>query len=205
MEQNRIPKHMDGMDMDETDDRWNTNDTGDVEDGCRMEEIEEQGIVGKNDGLIDMSELLRITQNTAMSTSNLSEQMGLVMRRTNENTQRIVALESWRDRHELTEVVSHVEYDNIYNAVHRRARFLLKLKYDENGVILDECRPIRKKYYGRLVSRIWNDSKKYSRVARSYRDTLKRDYDEVMTYLGAYVPKGGMQAFMEDVDKSSDA
>ena len=169
-----------------------------------MEQSNELMTMNETMNIIDMQELLRITQNTAMNTSNLSEQMGLLSMTATEHDQRITALETWKDRHILTETVSHPEYDNIYNAVHNRAKYLLGLRYDENGYILDECRPIRDKYYGKLVSKIWSDSKRKSRVARSYRDTLKRDYDEVISYLDAYVPDGGMQAFREYVDKKAD-
>ena len=149
---------------------------------------------------MDMNALLKVTQNTAMSVSGLAEQMGLVVNRVNENTQRIVALEDRMTAHERTEVVNRVEANNIHSSIQERVKHLLGID-GEKEVSEEEYHFISVNYYQGFITALYGDARKQSKLGKPYYATLHIDYEEVMTYIAAWSPKRGVKGQMEYLDK----
>lgn len=149
---------------------------------------------------MDMNELLKVTQNTVMSVSGLSEQMGLVVNRVNENTQRIVALEDRMTSHERTEVVNRTEANNIHSAIQERVKHLLGIDGEEE-LSDEEYHFISVNYYQGFITALYSDARKYSKLGKPYYATLHVDYEEVMTYIAAWFPKRGVAGHKDYLNK----
>ena len=150
---------------------------------------------------MDMNALLKVTQNTAMSVSGLAEQMGLVVNRVNENTQRIIALEDRMTSHEHTETINRAQARRIKKSVIERVNALLGIKY-EGGKVADECVRVEVLYRGGFISRCYTDAKNHSKMGGSYTETLKVDFDEVIEYIDAWKPEveGGIEGYKKYLD-----
>lgn len=149
---------------------------------------------------MDVNALLKVTQNTVMNVSGLSEQMGLVVNRVNENTQRIIALEDRMTSHERTEVVNRLEANNIHTAIQERVKFLLGID-GENELSEDEYHFISVNYYQGFITALYGDARKNSKLGKPYYATLHIDYDEVMTYINSWFPKRGVEGHKAYLDK----
>jgi len=154
-----------------------------------------------SDKNMDMNALLKVTQNTAMSVSGLAEQMGLVVNRVNENTQRIVALEDRMTSHERTETINRAQARRIKKSVIERVNTLLGIKY-EGGKVADECVKVDVLYRGGFISRCYTDAKNHSKMGGSYTETLKVDFDEVIEYIDAWKPEveGSIEGYKHYLD-----
>lgn len=150
---------------------------------------------------VDMNGLLKVTQNTAMNVSSLSEQMGLVVNRVNENTQRIVALEDRMNAHERTETINRSQARRIRKSVIERVNSLLGIKY-EGGKVADDCVKMDMFYRGGFISRCYTDAKNHSKMGGSYTETLKVDFNEVIEYIDSWKPEveGGTEGYMHYLD-----
>lgn len=150
---------------------------------------------------VDMNGLLKVTQNTAMNVSSLSEQMGLVVNRVNENTQRIVDLEDRMNAHERTETINRSQARRIRKSVIERVNSLLGIKY-EGGKVADDCVKMDMFYRGGFISRCYTDAKNHSKMGGSYTETLKVDFNEVIEYIDSWKPEveGGTEGYMHYLD-----
>ena len=150
---------------------------------------------------MDMNTLLKVTQNTAMSVNGLAEQMGLVVNRVNENTQRIIALEDRMTSHERTETINRAQARRIKKSVIERVNKVLDIKY-EGGKVADECVRVDVLYRGGFISRCYTDAKNHSKMGGSYTETLKVDFDEVIEYIDAWKPEveGGVEGYKHYLD-----
>jgi len=153
-----------------------------------------------NDGM-NMDALLKVTQNTAMSVSGLAEQMGLVVNRVNENTQRIISLEDRMASHERTETISRAQARRIKKSVIERVNKLLGIEY-EGGKVADKCVKADVLYRGGFISRCYTDAKNHSKMGGSYTETLKVDFDAVLEYIAAWQPEveGGVDGYLHYLD-----
>lgn len=150
---------------------------------------------------VDMNGLLKVTQNTAMNVSSLSEQMGLVVNRVNENTRRIVDLEDRMNAHERTETINRSQARRIRKSVIERVNSLLGIKY-EGGKVADDCVKMDMFYRGGFISRCYTDAKNHSKMGGSYTETLKVDFNEVIEYIDSWKPEveGGTEGYMHYLD-----
>ena len=153
-----------------------------------------------NDGM-DMNALLKVTQNTVMTVSGLSEQMGLVVNRVNENTQRIISLEDRMTIHERTETINRAQQRRIRKSVFDRVNKLLGIEY-EGGKVADRCVKTDVLYRGGFISRCYTDAKNHSKMGGSYTETLKVDFDAVLEYIDSWKPEvdGGVDGYIHYLD-----
>lgn len=150
---------------------------------------------------VDMDSLLKVTQNTAMSASALSESLGIVTRRVAENTQRIATLESRMDSHERTETIGRAECRRIRKAVMARVNEVLEIKF-RGGKVADESVADDMRYRGGFIARLYTDAKNHSRMGESYTETLKVDLEEVMDYISKWGPEveGDIEGYKQYLD-----
>lgn len=150
----------------------------------------------------DGADLMQMVQLTAMNVNGISEQMGIMLNRVNENSQRIVALEDRLTVHEQTVTLTRAQARQMNRAVHDRAFEVLGIEH-EGGVVSDDCIDDYALYYGRFCGRLYADAKKHSKMGTTYAETLKVDYGEVMDYINAWFPEceGGVEGYKEYLDK----
>lgn len=151
--------------------------------------------------IVNMNELLQVTQNTAMSVSSISEQMGLVVSRVNQNTKRIIALEDRITSHERTEVVNRAQANRLHEAIQSRATFLLGIEF-EGGVVSDDSVPDEVRYRSAFINKCHVDARRHSKLGKPYYATLKVDFDETLAYIESWVPEvtGGTEGYKHYLD-----
>lgn len=151
--------------------------------------------------IVNMNELLQVTQNTAMSVNSLSEQMGLMVGRVNENTKRIVALEDRMTSHERSETITRIQDKRLVSEIHSRVAYLLKIEY-EGGRVADNSVSDDINYRGAFINRCYVDARNKSKLGQPHYATLKVDFDEVLEYVSSWVPEveGGTEGYKHYLD-----
>lgn len=145
---------------------------------------------------VDLDKLLQITQNTAMSNSALSKQMGVMSEKVAGDSLRIDKLETRMAKHEQTVTLTGYQAKQVYGAVHSRVADLLR---EDGG---------SSPYYGRFCRKCWTDAKKHSKMAQDYKFTLQADFDEVMDFIDQWYPHGysgadGYKAHLDQLAKQA--
>ncbi len=155
----------------------------------------------------DLKMIADVVKHTAFNIQTVSEQMGLL-----QTEMKGVKLEQMRqaeqigtisDRMEMYEQrlnVDRNEANNIRSSIHRRVVDLLGLRY-EDGVIVPECREDDVRYRGKFIQRCYVDARKDSYLGTPYYATYRKDYQEVLDYIGRWVPSLGVQGYKDYLDQ----
>lgn len=150
---------------------------------------------------VDLNQLLQITQNTAMSVSAQSEQMGLVLRTVNDLKEDVSSIKDEMSvlKHETT--VTRAQANRIQSAIHDRVNKLLGIAFD-GGKVADSSIRTDVLYRSGFLSRCYADSRKRSKLGTPYYATLRCDFNEVMEYIEAWEPEvaGGIDGFKQYLD-----
>ena len=150
---------------------------------------------------VDMNQLLRITQNTAMSVNEQSKQMGLILGTVEELKQDVGSIKQEVEVLKSETTVTRAQAARIKKAIHSRVAYVLKLEYD-GGRVGDRWIGKDKRYRGAFLTRAWVDAKYRSKCGDPYYTTLKADFAEVMDYIDAWEPevKGGVEGYKHYLD-----
>ena len=150
---------------------------------------------------IDMSQLLQITQNTAMSVNAQSKQMGLVLGTVEDLKQDVGEIKTELDVLKHETVVTRFQANRIQAAIHGRVAELLKLEFD-GGKVADSSVGTDKKYRGGFISRCYTDARRKSKLGTPYYATLRCDFNEVIEYIEAWEPEvsGGVDGYKHYLD-----
>lgn len=161
-----------------------------------MESTSKNMIVPDNGG-----DLMQMVQLTAMNVNGISEQMGLMLSRVNQNAERIVAIEDRLTSHERSETINRAQCRRIRKSVVGRVNDVLGIEFD-GGKVADSCVGIEVAYRGGFIARCYSDAKNHSKMGESYADTLRIDFDEVMEYIESWVPEvdGGVEGYKRYLD-----
>ena len=146
-------------------------------------------------------DLMQIVRLTATNVNGISEQMGLVLRKINDNSNRIAFIEDELVGIKQTTVIDRSQRRRIRKAVISRVNKVLKIKF-EGGKVARESVATDVLYRGAFISRLYSDAKNHSKMGDSYYDTLKVDFDEVMEYIESWYPEvdGGADAYKHYID-----
>jgi hypothetical protein len=139
---------------------------------------------------VDMGQLLQITQNTAMSVSAQSKQMGLILSTVEDLRQDMDGMRNDLETLKRETTITRPMCRQIRKAVMRRVNELLEIEFD-GGKVADGSIQTDVLYRGGFISRCYTDAKNHSKMGESYSETLKVDFDEVMKYIEAWVPEVG--------------
>lgn len=150
---------------------------------------------------VDMGQLLQITQNTAMSVSAQSKQMGLVLSTVEDLKQDVSSIKGDIDTLKQETTVTRFQANRIQSAIHNRVAGLLKLKFD-GGKVADDSIATDQKYRGGFISRCYTDARRKSKLGTPYYMTLRCDFNEVMEYIEAWEPEvsGGKDGYKHYLD-----
>lgn len=155
--------------------------------------------------IINMDQLLQITQNTAMSVSAQSKQMGLILGNINDLKQDVSAIKDEMEvlKHETT--VTRHQACRLQNAIHQRVAMLLGLQFD-GGRVSDESIGTDKRYRGGFISRCYMDARRKSKLGTPYYATLRCDFQDTLDYIEAWEPEveGGVEGYKDYLDMRRD-
>ena len=149
----------------------------------------------------DNNDLMQVVRLTVMNVNGISEQMGLVLKKIDDHSNRISHLEDRLSRHEQTETISRAECRRIRKAVMNRVNSVLKIEFD-GGTVAKNSIKTDVLYRGGFISRCYTDAKNHSKMGESYSETLKVDFDEVMRYVESWHPEveGGVEGYKHYLD-----
>lgn len=151
--------------------------------------------------MVDMNQLLQITQNTAMSVSAQSKQMGLVLSTVNDLKEDVSSIKNEMAVLKQETTVTRAQANRIQSAIHARVNELLRIEF-EGGRVADESVGDEQRYRGGFISRCYTDSRKRSKLGTPYYATLRCDFKEVMEYIEAWEPEvaGGINGYKRYLD-----
>lgn len=151
--------------------------------------------------IINMDQLLQITQNTAMSVSAQSKQMGLILDNINDMKQDMSVIKDEMEvlKHETT--VNRHQVTRLQNAIYQRVAKLLGLQFD-GGRVADQSIVTDMRYRSKFISRCYVDARRKSKLGTPCYATLKCDFQETLDYIEAWEPevKGGVEGYKDYLD-----
>lgn len=146
-----------------------------------------------------MTDIMESLKKAAWISENTSRQMGLLNDTVAEHERQIQDLTHRMEVRERRETVDQNQSDQIKLAVHDRICGLLEIDH-ENGHIAARCIGDYKKYYRGFVCHCYNDCKAHGRMGKPYYRTLAIDYDDVINYINAWFPRGGVEDYKHYLD-----
>ena len=151
--------------------------------------------------IVDMKQLLQVTQNTAMNVNGLSEQMGIMNARMNKFNARLDSIQESVDGVKAEVTVTRSQANRLRRSIHERVAIVLKLKR-EDGRVADCSIHDDAAYRKAFISRLYFDAREKSKLGTPYYDTLRADFNEVMEYIDAWKPevKGGTEGYKRYLD-----
>ena len=151
--------------------------------------------------LVDMSQLLQITKNTAMNINGLSQQMGLINARMNTFNDRLDSIQESVDGVKAEITVTRSQANRLRRSIHERVAVVLKLKR-EGGRVADCSIHDDTAYRKAFISRLYFDAREKSKLGTPYYDTLRADFAETMDYINAWFPEveGGTEGYKRYLD-----
>lgn len=157
--------------------------------------------------IVDMDQLLKIVQNTAMNVSVQSEQMGLVLGAVNDMKQDLNKVKG-----ELGGVVEDVRglkedqfvdlicADNIRISAQNKVAQLLNIEFDERGGVTEESMYVYKKYFGKFVGRLHVDARHAGLEGPRIYATPRKNYHALIDFINEWVPKRGVEGLKSYYD-----
>ena len=149
----------------------------------------------------DNSDLMQMMRLTASNINGLSQQMGLVNARIDEQGRRVDRIEERVDAVEAELTINRAQANRLQAAIHQRVAVVLKLNF-EGGVVADGSISTDKKYRGAFISRCYTDARRKSKLGTPYYATLRCDFQETMDYIEAWEPEvgGGVDGYKRYLD-----
>ncbi len=162
--------------------------------------------------VVDMNQLLQITQSTAMSVNAQSKQMGLILGSVEGLKQDVIEVKSVMN--DINDRVTVLEEDealkpyqvySVKKAVRTRVAELLKIKFDKRGGATDETMGVYKRYYGRFCGRLHNDAKCAGIEEASWRFTPRKNYQKLIDFIADWTPARGVDGLKTYFDNLTKA
>lgn len=149
----------------------------------------------------DSNDPMKALQLAAMNINGLSQQMGLVNARLNEQSSRMDSIEETMDGIKNEIPITRAQGRRIRKAVLNRVNAVLKIEF-EGGKVADSSIETEVLYRGGFIARCYNDAKNHSKMGESYTETLRVDFNEVMDYIKAWEPEveGGTDGYKHYLD-----
>ena len=146
-----------------------------------------------------MTDIMNALQNAAYISENTSRQMGLLNERVAEHDRQLMDLTHRMEVRESRETVDRDQADRIRMAVHDRVYKLLEIER-ENGHAVGHCIKDYKNYFRPFVQSCYGDCKAKGRMGKPYWQTLAIDYDDVITFINSWFPRGGVNDYKNYLD-----
>lgn len=156
----------------------------------------------------DAMELMDVVKQTAFNVAGISEQMGILTNSVRElkleqakQARSIEAMDNRMQNYEDRIRCERSMAQNLRNSIHKRVQELLGIEY-KDGIITDAEGLLNDKYYRPgFISRLYADARKDSKLGTPYYETYQRDYEEVLGFIGRWVPPTGVDGYKRYLDK----
>jgi len=147
------------------------------------------------------NEIMDMLQLAAFNNKQVSEQMGLMVKKVSDMENRVAGVEDRMQKYEDRVRVSRSQAQEIKNAIHRRVDQILHIGH-KGGVVEESSIGNDVKYKGGFISRCYKDARDNSRLGTPYYETLTRDFDETMEYIEGWRPNvdGGVEGYKKYLD-----
>lgn len=146
-------------------------------------------------------EIMNMLQLAAFNNKQVSEQMGLMVKKVGDMEGRVEVIEDRMQKYEDRVRVSRSQAQEIRNAIHKRVDTILNIEH-EGGVVSDSSVAADVRYKGGFISRCYKDARENSRLGTPYYETLTKDFDETMEYIEGWRPNvdGGVEGYKRYLD-----
>lgn len=144
--------------------------------------------------IMNMDDITKALSLAAVTSQRISEQMGLVNARidaTESKIDKLIEKQDATDRrmknYEDRLHVTRSQRKRIKQAAHNRVEYLLGMR--KEGGVLDRQSLFADKYYRKaFIGKCYTDARRESRLGDSIEETLVRDFEEVIDYIGTWTP-----------------
>ena len=133
-----------------------------------------------DDGNYDMQALMNIVGQSATTTNQISQQLGLVVNSVNNLQSDMRGIKNDIDQLKLNEEVTTTQQENIIEIARRRVCEILNFDNDEIH-----------KYMKTFISRLYTNARTYAGLGSKISRTKKGDYQRVVDFIEAWEPKEG--------------
>ncbi len=156
----------------------------------------------------EIEQLIELSKENMLTSTNLNRQMGvlntavkLLENRQDDTDKEIKNMKGKIQGLEDDTSITGSQRKQIRQAIAIRTSKLLELRYDKTGKVAPESIGDNVRYRKGFISRCYNDCKTNSRMADSYVDTAKRDFDAVMEFIQDWIPPGGVESYKDYLDQ----
>lgn len=151
-------------------------------------------IMNVNRQSFDIETLTNLIGTTAMNTNQLSKQMGILDAGLTDVRNDVSIMKT-----DIEELKYNVE---ITDAQANQIRRTAQLRVSE---ILHNSNLEKAKYYRRFIARCYSECKRDGGMGSHIATTKRGDYQRVINYLEAWIPKGGIDKLKKYVDECAEA
>lgn len=148
----------------------------------------------KNDGNYDMQSLMNIVGQSATTTNQLAQQMGLIANSVNILKTDMSEIKEDLAQLKLNEEVTTTQQETILEIA--KGKICSILGYDDDEI---------HKYFRTFIGRLYSDARSYAGLGSKISRTKKGDYQRVIDYIEAWEPKCGCGELKEKADRRAES
>lgn len=152
----------------------------------------DQIITTKNN--YDMQTLMNIVGQSAMTTNQISQQIGIVVNSVNTMKGEINTIKEDMFQLKYNEEVTTTQQENIIESARNRVSYILN--YDNEEI---------SKYFRTFIQRLYSDTRRCAGLGSKISRTKKGDYQRVIDYIEAWIPECGCAELKIEADTRAEA
>lgn len=148
----------------------------------------------KNDGNYDMQSLMNVVGQSATTTNQLAQQVGLIANSVNILKTDMSEIKEDLAQLKLNEEVTTTQQETILEIA--KGKICNILGYDDDEI---------HKYFRTFIGRLYSDARSYAGLGSKISRTKKGDYQRVVDYIEAWEPKCGCGELKEKADRRAES
>lgn len=145
-----------------------------------------------NNGNYDMQTLMNIVGQSATSTNQLAQQVGIMANSVNTLKTDVRDIKDELEQLKLNEEITTAQHTSIVKTAHKKIYSMIGYSDDEVN-----------KYFRTFVKRLYSDARSYAGLGGQIPCTKKGDYQRVIDYIEAWEPKYGCSKLKEEIDRKA--
>lgn len=142
----------------------------------------------------DMQTLMNIVGQSAATTNQISQQLGVVVNSVNALQSDMRGIKDDIENLKLNEEITTTQHENILELAKRKICGMLG--YDDDEI---------HKYFRTFIGMLYSDARLYAGLGSKIPRTKKGDYQRVIDYIEAWEPKCGSGELKERADKRAES
>ena len=142
----------------------------------------------------DMQTLMNIVGQNAITTTQISQQLGIVTNSINAVRSDIDTLKGDMIQLKLNEEITTAQQETIIESARKRICYILSYNTDDIS-----------KYMKIFIQRLYADTRSHAGLGSKIARTKKGDYQRVIDYIEAWIPKCGCAELKLEADKRAES